>query len=222
MLKNKLNHIVLAVLFITIISSFSGVVLAQDEATGSGSKQEKIDIIKEKVASKVAELTKAIAVGIEGRIDKIEEGILTLDINGKQKTINTDTDTVFSEQNSDLGIDELEFDDLKKDDEVLVIGEEQIGTDIINAKLITTSVPVLAFTGKLKSVDSKKFTFIVIEGKDEYTFDFEKYTDSFMLIGGKLESARFSKIEEGGNIQLLASPQENSETRFTALRLIIL
>jgi len=222
MLKTNFKYLLITAVFLSIFTVPRALVWAQTQATESANTQEKIDLIKEKVASRVAELTKAITVGVEGSIKKIEEGLLTLDINGKQKTVNTDKDTVVSERNSDLSIDKLEFDDLEEKDEIVVIGEEQIGTDIINAKLITTSSPVIAFTGEVKEVDTKKFTFVLMEADLEYTFDFEKYTDSLKLVDSEFKEIGFTEIKKDMKIQLLAAPQKNSETRFTALRLIVL
>jgi len=221
MLRTSLRYLLLTIVFFGLFIVPSAYVSAR-EATDSATKQEKIELIKGKVASKVAELTKAITVGMEGTIERIEEGILTLDVNGKQKTVNTDDETVISKQNKDLSINKLKFDNLEENDEVVVIGEEQIGTDIINAKLVATAPKIIAFVGEVKEVDSRKFTFILVESEEEYTFDFEKYTDSVGLSGNEFKEVGFSKIEEGAKVQLIASPQKNSETRFTALRIIAL
>jgi hypothetical protein len=185
---------------------------------------DKINLIKEKVASKVAQLNEKIQYASDGSIEKLEEGLFTFSSNGEEKTVNEEENTIFLIRNDKLTTQKGEFSDLEENDSVTVIGTEQIGTGIINAKLVVKTKPVMTFAGKVQTVNKKNFAFTVKEKDNEYTFDYEKYTKSFLLSKStnKLAPTGFSSIEPDMNIQIMAIPQKDSETKFTALRLILI
>lgn len=201
------------------------IVFAQEdeEATPSADTLDKINLIKEKVASKVAELDKAIQYAADGTIAEIEEGLFSFSADGEDKTINTDEDTNFLIRNNRLQTNAGEFADLAVNDTVTVVGTEQVGTGIVNAKLVVRSPQIVFFAGKINEVNANNFTFTVKENDEEYTFDYETYTKALSLTtDNAFETAGFSEIKADMHIQILALPQQTSETVFTSLRLLLI
>lgn len=192
--------------------------------SGLGSKIDKINLLKEKVASKVAQLSKSIQFAADGTIIKIEEDILTFSADGDEKTVTTDDQTRYLLRNNRLKTKTGDISDFEVNDDVTVLGSEQIGTDLVSAKLIVKAPRVVFFTGIIKEVDAANGTLTIKEKESEYVFDYEVYTRSQLYNKKikKLNSSGFSKLEKGQQVQILALPQKDSESRFTALRLVII
>lgn len=195
-----------------------------EDDSGSRSTLDKINLLKEKVASKVAQLQKSIQFAADGNITEIEEEILTFSADGEEKTITTDETTRYLSRSSRLKTTTADLSDLAVNDNVTILGSEQIGTDLVTAKLIIKTPQVVFFTGVIGKVDSDGGTLTIKEKDSEYIFDYEVYTDSMLLNSEteKLESGGFSKLEKDQQLQILAVPQKGSENRFTALRLVII
>lgn len=213
----------LTVFFFIFLANYT---LAEDKEateTSDTTKEEKIQLLKEKVASKVAELSKIFDAALEGSIVKIEENVITFSAEGKEKTVNTDDSTKILLRDNRLATSTIVISDLEDDDKITVIGGEQIGTDIIDAKLIVKRPEIIFFAGKITSADAKKGVFEVEEEKTKYTFDYEVYTKAFEYLKekDKFETVGFTKLTTGMRLQILALPQEKSETRFTALKIIL-
>lgn len=202
----------------------SNVIAQTPEATESSSKLDKIKLLKEKVASKVAQLSQIIQFAADGTITKIEEDILTFSTDGEEKTVTTDEDTKYLSYNNRLQTISINSDNIAVNNYITVLGSEQIGTDLVTAKLIVKTPRVFFFTGIIKEIDQKKGTFTIKEKESEYIFDYEVNTKSVLYNNKsqKLESVGFSKLAKEQSVQIVATPQEKSETRFTALRLVII
>lgn len=216
-----LSHcLILSLLLITGV----GTVIAQTPEATDDSTLDKINLLKEKVASKVAQLQKVIQFAADGSVTKIEQEILTFNPDGEEKTVTTDDETRYLSRNIRLKTTTAELDDLAVNDNVTILGSEQIGTDLVTAKLIIKTPRVVFFTGVIEEVDSDSGTFTIKEKDSKYIFDYEVYTQSMLYNREteKLESVGFSKLEKNQQLQSLAVPQKNSENRFTALRFVII
>ncbi len=178
----------------------------------------KVDALKNKVASRVAELNLVERRGIMGIVEDVSDTQITIvDLNNKTRIIDVDELTKFSSEDDDsFGIS-----DIKKGSKISALGLYNKESHRLLARFVNEKNLPLFLHGIISEVDEDKFTVTLLteEGK-EYLVDVENITKTFSYDDGELESSGFSKIEKMQNSIVIGflDPKENN--RLTASRII--
>lgn len=194
-------------------------------STATGELDEKVKILKEKIATKVAELREENKKVTAGRIIKTDDGSLEIKIREEKVykvTFDETLTTVYSISGATK--DEIEFADLKEGDFVIVSGSAV--EDNISANFIYKDTEYMVTSGKVVRVNQSDFSVEVITAeKNNYILDIETSTKQRILDIDtfNLSPAGFSKFKEGDTIHFVTEKQTEKEaTRSSALRLLII
>ena len=192
---------------------------SKNEIPKDSADLEKIQKIKDIVASKVAELNLVEKRGIIGAVKEISGMKITItDIKGDTRQIDVDELTKFSMSKTSTGISDIE-----KGETYSFVGLYNKETQRLLARSInaTNSVPVY-FEGAITSVDKKAFQIEAVNEKGETKkIDIENSTKtSLATIEGDLEKSGFSKLEVNGRILAIGFWDKKDKDLLSTLRLI--
>lgn len=181
-----------------------------------------IQNLKEKIATKVAELQKTDKKIIKGTILSINDNELKIiDVNKQIFTVLIDELTVDLFQLRAGSRQKIEKKDLKENLHVLVYGT--VVENSLTPDRIYTYTPELFFEGRLQNVNSDYSIEIVSNNGSIRTFDIEISTRQklFDKKAMKIVTSGFSKYKVGDYVIASYSDETNS-TRSSALRTIII
>lgn len=182
-----------------------------------------IQTLKEKIASKVAELSQNTKKVNAGVIVKKKSDLLEIK-NAAKQTLKLVIDdsvtklyTILSGVKKTAGLDDFSVGDF-----IIVLGP--LIEETINANAIYKSQKYETQSGKIIDIDQQEYTIKLITGeKDEYTLDIEKTTKQFVLDVKtlKINAGGFSKMKEGDIIHfaIKKKPEENT-LRASAVRIL--
>lgn len=224
-MKKRLFFI-LAIISVTLIIKRSYFLFAQ-EKIGSVSASDKKQIVelKEKVASKVAQLQKENTQGISGYITEIKNDSYFIQ-NQKGDIYQIITDPIITKyyQIIDNQRKEIDKEDLSKDQYVIIDGI--INGNQIEANAIYVDEYFLINLGQVVEINKNEYWIKVITlEKESLILDIETYTKKFLLNikNLELETIGFSKIKEGDNVHFIIKKKGIKPLeRASALRLIII
>lgn len=180
---------------------------------------EKIQRIKDLVASKVAELNLVEKRGIIGTIREVTNmKIAITDIKGSIRQIDVDELTKFNITKAASGISDLE-----KGKMYAFIGLYNKDTKKLLARVInnTNTIPV-HFEGAVTSIDSKSYQITAVDQKGvTKKIDIESSTKTNLADSeGDLTKSGFSKLETNKRILAIGFADQKDKDLITALRLI--
>lgn len=221
------------IVFLLIALSFlPSVIYAAEETTPTPEETitptvavtDKIQELKEKVASRVAALKKEKMQGLSGTVKSVSESALILVKDSSEYSIQYDEDTISFSLDANLRKKDLKLSSLEKDKYITVIGvintQDKTGT----ARLVIEKEPNVILNGKVDSVSTKDGT-ITVSGIDNktYTVDIEVTTKINLYDPKKdvLTKIGMSKIEAGSYIQVFGV-KGKEENRVSASRILIL
>lgn len=223
--------------FLLVISLFQQEVLAAPTATpkatptvetptgGTKNINEKIDNqineLKEKIASRVAELNLVEKRGVTGIVAEVKGNKITLtDLSGKTRFVNVDEITKFSSgSESSFGLS-----DLTKGTKINVLGLYNKQSRQLLARFISIAVNPVILSGTISDIDKKNFVVTVAtEDQKQQKVDIQSSTKIYAY--GKNEGiARygFSKLETGDRIVAFGLPDKKDPSLFEASRVTAL
>ena len=194
----------------------------EKEATGTPTPTSKIDDLKERLATKVAELRQTQRKAIYGTVKAVSVSTFTVETDNKELKIDlTDEISVFQTLKGKRA--ELTIEDITKDDVVTVFGEYDTGLDLLRAKVVVIqSKPLTRVTGTVSEIDREEFTVtITTSGGQEYIVDIEKTTNALAFDRTKgLVKGGFSKLETGRTVNVVGTAVAKQDNRISAARLI--
>lgn len=205
----------------TLISMFSlvGNVVA---ATASPTPTSTIDDLKERLATKVAELRQTQKKAVYGTVKTVTLSTFTVETATNDLKIEL-TDDIKVFQMIKGKRTELTGEDLAADDLVTVFGEFDTGLDLLRAKVVVIqSTPLVRVSGTVKDIDTKEFTATVTtkEGQD-YIIDIETTTTALVFDKEKgLIKGGFSKLVAGNTVHVVGASVARVDNRISATRLI--
>lgn len=209
-----------------LILTFQMKLLAQEKSASPSSSEEKQIIeLKEKIASKVAQLQKENTQARSGYITEIKDSFISLQ-DQKNDLYQIKLDPVITKyyQIVDTSQKEIEKKDLAKDQYVIVDG--LINGNQIEANAIFVDENFLINAGQITEINKNDYSIKVLTlEKEGLTLDIETYTKKFLLNIKtlKLETIGFSKIKEGDTVHFVIKKQGRKPIdRASALRLIII
>ncbi len=182
---------------------------------------DQINTLKEKVASKVAELKLVEKRGTIGVVTQASGNKITLtDTQNATHSIDVDELTKFSSPGSK---EAFGISDISKGTSLSVIGLYNKQSKRILARFIeTTTIPTFV-TGAVSEVDRANFTVTVLsESQTKVLVDIEnitrtsEYTDE-----DDVARSGFSKIAIGERIHVMGYPNKDEKARITATRILV-
>lgn len=211
------------ILFFLLFGLWVNGVFAQTETPkATPTNQNKIDDLKERIATKVAQLRQTQKQALSGTVSDVSVSTISIETQTKEVKIEL-TDDIAVYQTIRGKRTKLTIDDVDKGDFVVVFGDFDSSLDILEAKLIyIQAIPPERISGTVTDVDEAAFTFTAATGGNrKVVVDFEKATilNVWTNVGG-IAKAGFSKIAVGDSIHVLGSAVAKKENRLTAIRIL--
>lgn len=183
-----------------------------------------ISDIKEKIATKVAELRKKNQKAIAGRITVIKGNTISIkNADDEVYEVKVDPDLTQVYQISTTK-KEIKAADLKVGVYIIVTGP--ILDKTIDANYIYQDEMYAVLSGKITDINKDDFSIKVsTTDKDTYTLDIENSTNQTLMDIKTLELDKigFSKLKEGDTIHfVIKKTGTEKEKRFTAIKLVII
>ncbi len=180
---------------------------------------EKVQKIKDIVASKVAELNLVEKRGIVATITEVSGMKITVkDIKENIRQVDVDELTKFDISDDDAGIS-----DLKKGSTYSFVGIFNKETQRLLARSVNTinTIPFY-FEGAIQSVDEDEFQIVIVNAKGEKkTVDIQSSTKTSLAdIDGNLVKSGFSKLEENARVLAIGFLGKTDKNMLSAIRII--
>ena len=198
-----------------------------DVSTSSATPvDDQVKNLKERIANKVAELTKKEKKSISGIIIKIQDKTISFQTVDEQLVEVKIDDTLTKFYSVREGpAKEIKFSDLKKGDYIWVNGPKI--DKYVNANYVVLDDEYLVKTGKVTQIEADDYYFKVSTSeKDDYTLDFETYTKTMILNIKTLDLGKsgFSKIKEGDTVHIVVKKTgtEKEKNRYPAQKILII
>lgn len=184
-------------------------------------KSKQIEDLKDRLATKVAELRQSSRRVIYGTIKSVSVSTFSVETKTKDLKIElTDEMKIFQKIKGVRTA--LTSDDLAKGDIVSVFGDYDETLDLLKGKVVVIqSTDPVRISGIIKETNKSDYT-ITIETSDKksYVIDFETTTKTTVWNGKELEKGGFSKLTVGDTIHVTGSTVPKKENRVSATRIV--
>ncbi len=187
-------------------------------------KNKQVEDLKERLATRVAQLSQSERRAIYGTVKATTISTLTIEtINKDIKIELTDDIKVFQMLKGKRT--ELTIEDVAKDDIVSVFGNWDTAVEVLKAKVIfihSASQSTTQVVGTITETKKSDYT-ITTKTKDEKTYiiDFETTTKTNVWTKEKgIEKGGFSKLLPGDTIVVVGTAVPKKENRVSALRIL--
>lgn len=180
-----------------------------------------VDKLKDRIASRVAELKLVERRGIIGHATAISNTQLTItDTQNNTRFIDVDEITKFSSPSAKTSFG---ISDITKGDQVGILGLYNKQSRRLLARFVDMLILPKIIHGAVLSTNSDDFTItIVTEKKEQIVADVQTTTKtSTYTKGADLVRSGFSKIKEGERIMVVGFPDKKEKNRITASRIIV-
>lgn len=189
--------------------------------TEDSSLNNKINNLKEKIASRVSELNLVEKRGIIGTIIEVSGDNVTIkDVNGDSRIIDIDEITKFSSGTASKN--SFGLSDMKKNMRISVLGLYNKQSKRLLARFIRTSVDPTFFSGSITNIDKKDYHITVTTPDNKQQLvDIRTTTKTFDYDNeAGLTKSGFSKLTVGSRITILGYPDKEDQTLLAAQRIV--
>lgn len=199
-----------------LIFLLSGRHAAAQSASQSATVVE-VDKLKEKIASKVAEIEPGKKIVFRGKVAKIDAKNKSFTIASKDKTyeITFSLQTKFFWIKADNEKLSLNFNNIEIDDELVILGDEVVGENKIIAKTLYGKNFLKNIVGKISAIDVKTHLVTVktLASETTYAIDVTSIADKLLMVQNhKEQEAAFDQLSKNDLILakgVLKDPQKN-------------
>jgi hypothetical protein len=179
-----------------------------------------INTLKEKIASRVAQLKLVEKKGMVGTVKEVDSMQLQLtDLEGNTRGVDVDEITKFSSPsaNGTFGIS-----DIKPGMKLSVIGLYNKDSQRILARYISVTTFPIQISGTIIAVDKDNYTVTVAtEDGTPQTVDIDSVTKTSTYDGDTLTRSGFSKIETNTRAVVVGFPDIKEKNRMVATRILL-
>jgi len=220
----RIKKILVITFFIIFLGFLINLIAFGEEKTATSSSEKEVEILKEKIASKVAQLRQENNQAVSGKITNLSENQIEIkDKDDKKILIKLDSTLTKYYRIKNNQKKEINFSDLEKNNYIVVSG---VTTDKgINANLIFVDEKYLVEFGRVIEINKENYWLKINTITNENIIvDIETYTKQLMLNikDLQLEKTGFSKIKEGDMINFVAKDEKNESNHFSAQKIIVI
>ena len=196
---------------------------ATSSPTVKPTTQSNLEDLKERLATKVAELRDVVTRALSGTITSVSISSAMLETTTKNYKIEFE-DEMKVAQIINGKRTSLTIEDLGKNDRVTVFGSYDTTLELLKAKFIfiESNKVLTRIIGTIMDIDREGFAITVrtSDGKT-ITADIEKTTKAFSWtpVDGIVKSG-FSKMAIGDSVHLIATPDPKNDSNISALRIL--
>lgn len=225
-MKREISFIIVITVITIIIFNFgSNRLLAASPATPSSTvidKLKQIEILKEKIATKVAEIRASEKAGIYGTVKSATKSKLNIKTKTSETTVDYLDDAIFYSL-TDTEKAEISASKIKEGDQIVAFGYFDNTKTTLSAKFIYLTPKTLHLIGKIADIDKEGYTITVKEPQGNMLVDIETYSKIYLLATDKkLAKGGFSKLKIGDIAHVAGIPNSKEENRLSATRIITL
>lgn len=188
---------------------------------GANALEQQINNLKDRIASRVAQLKLVDKRGIIGKVTDVTDTQITVtDIQGSTRIVDVDELTKFSSPDSKTSFG---ISDIKKGTTVGIIGLYNKESRHLLARWVDVLSNPLLMNGAILSLDKSAFTFTFLTSKnDQWTIDVENITktNSYTKDAGIVKSG-FSKLQEGQRVLIVGFPDKTNPKEIVASRIVV-
>jgi hypothetical protein len=193
---------------------------ASSESAGQKLNQQ-INQLKERIASRVAELNLVEKRGIIGTVSQTSGNQITItDMADKTRYIDVDEITKFaSDDSKDFGLS-----DLVKGTKISIVGLYNKQTQRLLARFIEEYTTPVYLSGRIADIDRKNFAITVVSENQKHTkadIQTTTVTSTYTKEDG-ITKAGFSKLNIGDNAKITGFPSKDDPEIIAATRVLIL
>jgi len=197
-------------------------VSSSNDSTEVIDKLKQIEKLKEKIATKVAEIREKDRGGLYGTIKKIDNDTIIISNKKGETSIQFSDDSIF-----------YNFVEGKKSEStskklmegmlISALGYFDANRTSLNAKYIYFQSPIIYISGKISIIDKDNYTITVKENKGDMMIDIEKSTKTFSYNMDKdnFVKSGFSKLKIGDIVHAVGNMNTKEQDRITARTLSI-
>lgn len=212
----------LLLLFVSTNVALAQAVSTTPTTSESNPIQKKIDDLKERLATRVAELKNQNKKSFYGVIKQKDDGKLILSNGGIDLPVTYDKDTKIS-------VRTMSGKKSDTDDKMLTVGSNAVafGTLDIDQKTLLSKYflihdqPITTI-GIVESIDLKEGSFTITSADGKMTLEYEISTKCRMYDGDTLVSCGLSKMKKTDRVIVRMLPIDKEPSKFSALRIILL
>lgn len=233
-MKKKISFIIIITVIAIIIFNFSpntlsaaSLTISLPDTVSSPSstiidKLKKIELLKEKIATKVAEIRASEKAAIFGVVAKFDKSKLTVKARFGDITVTYMEDTIFYSF-TDSGKTETSAAKIKEGSQITAFGYFDETKTNLSAKYVYLYQPSIHLIGKIADMDKGNYTITVKEPQGTTLVDIETYSKIYFLAADKkLARGGFSKLKIGDMAHVEGNPNSKEEGRVSATRIISL
>lgn len=183
-------------------------------------KLKKIETLKEKIATKVAEIREKDKAALYGNISKIDKNTLTITTSHGDQIVTYSDDTVFYSIKNGTRSD-MKPGALKEKDSLTTFGYLDSGNTNLSAKYIYVEIHPVKISGKVSDLDKSNYTVSVKTKQGNLTVDYETFSKTYIFDTNKKKfvPGGFSKIKVADTVHIIADPNPKDQTKFTARKI---
>lgn len=181
---------------------------------------EQVNQLREKIASRVAELNLVEKRGVIGTVTEVSGNKITMtDINGKTRYVDVDEITKFSSSSAKTSFG---LSDLAKGTKIDVLGLYNKQSKRILARFINVSVNPTVITGVISAIDKKNYTVTVVQEENKkHTVDIQSGSKIYIYSKDEgLVKYGFSKLIDGDRVLVSGYTDKKNPELIEASRLI--
>lgn len=181
---------------------------------------EQITDLKEKIASRVAELDLVEKKGIVGIASDVDDTQVTItDIYGKPRVVDIDEITNFTSPDDE---ESFGISDIEPGMKISVLGLYNKETERLLARFVTVVSLPQYIAGQIDQIDEDGFVLSVTGQNDvAYEIDVETSTTTQQYIDEDFERSGFSDLKVGQDIFVTGYEDEDDTSRISASRILI-
>jgi hypothetical protein len=187
-------------------------------------KSNQVDNLKERLATKVAELNSNEKKALNGIVKNISVASFTLESVSKDIKIEMNDDLVIYDLSQNKKT-KINISDLSLKDEITVFGDYDKTLDLMKAKFIYIEPTNKSFlSGFVSEIDLKNYFLTVTNvNKTDIIIDFEKYTKAYDLtLDNKLNKSGFSKITQSNFVVAYGTENKKDANRLSADKITVI
>lgn len=221
-MKNLLKQtlFLLAIFSFFLLNASSTLATTATPTPTPGALEQQISDLKDKIASRVAQLKLVDKRGIIGIVTDVTQTQITLtDMKGNTRFVDVDELTKFSSPTakSSFGIS-----DITKGTTLGVLGLYNKESRRILARFVDVLILPTSFSGAVSDIDEKNFVVTVVTAnKKTYSVDIESATKTLSFDGTALTKSGFSKIQQGQRIMVIGFVDSANAKHITASRVLL-